>query len=643
MNKKSTLRTTLVALVMTSMSLFSFGQILLNEGFESGTFPPTGWTTIDLNAEPIDNWSAIGSQYTGYTPFEGDSMAASYSWYNDIPYTPDNWLISPAISIASADTKLTFKGLGSWGTPNMATGDFLTVYVSTTTPEVANFQNVFSKNFTTEDWESEQVDLSAYAGQTIYIAFRHHNCTDQWFLALDDIKVATPYTDIALNSMTYSNYTVQPVTQSPSFTLNGVVSNTGSLDIANYTVTTNIYLDPNYTTPVQTLTVNGTNLAVGTNSNVSLGNYTPALEGAYVFESYVVATGDVDTSNDTLINFRTISNNEFARHDFQATLSTLGIGAGAQGVIGSSIDITNTTNLDSVSFFIAPTVVGGTIQVKIFTFESGTPSLTAIGNGTAINVTQAIVDQATAEGFLTITSVITSTTGGPLSLAPGKYLVGVEESADADNMRLYHSSAIYTAGEFYVSVNGAAFAETASFGAAFARAPILSSYITPATIQSVTITSDDTDNIICNGQSLTLTSSVATGNQWNLNGTPISGATSSTLVVTTAGIFTASVGSVTSNAITTSLISCSNLSENEINGFMVYPNPATDKVTISATDLNDFNTITIKDQLGRNVVHTTKITSNSMVFDISKLANGTYFVELSGDNSSKIAKIQVSK
>ncbi|MFT3911082.1 MAG: T9SS type A sorting domain-containing protein [Ferruginibacter sp.] len=59
----------------------------------------------------------------------------------------------------------------------------------------------------------------------------------------------------------------------------------------------------------------------------------------------------------------------------------------------------------------------------------------------------------------------------------------------------------------------------------------------------------------CAGGSVTLTSSAATNNQWNLNGSPIGGATNSTLVVTASGDYTVTVtnafGCTATSAITT--------------------------------------------------------------------------------------------
>ena len=38
-------------------------------------------------------------------------------------------------------------------------------------------------------WTEQAVDLSAYAGQSGRIAFRHYNCTDQDFMFIDAIGI----------------------------------------------------------------------------------------------------------------------------------------------------------------------------------------------------------------------------------------------------------------------------------------------------------------------------------------------------------------------------------------------------------------------------------------------------------------------
>lgn len=75
--------------------------------------------------------------------------------------------------------------------------DHFGVYVSTTSAtDTSAFTLVYQYTPTSAngDWTQQTIDLTAYAGNTVYIAFRHFNCTDMFLLALDDITVSTTTT-----------------------------------------------------------------------------------------------------------------------------------------------------------------------------------------------------------------------------------------------------------------------------------------------------------------------------------------------------------------------------------------------------------------------------------------------------------------
>lgn len=63
------------------------------------------------------------------------------------------------------------------------------VYVSTTTTDTSAFTLVNEWTLTGADEEVKVLNLSAYAGQDIYVAFRHFNCTDELALLIDDVRV----------------------------------------------------------------------------------------------------------------------------------------------------------------------------------------------------------------------------------------------------------------------------------------------------------------------------------------------------------------------------------------------------------------------------------------------------------------------
>ncbi len=165
---------------------------VLTESFE-GTAIPTGWTTIDADNDGHgwENNSLQNDLPSGHT---GTGAVVSYSFDNasGLALTPNNWLVSPAVSLTGTSS-LSFWFVVAQSYP----ADHFGVYVSTTSAtDTSAFTLVYQYTPTSAngDWTQQTIDLTAYAGNTVYIAFRHFNCTDMFLLALDDITVSTTTT-----------------------------------------------------------------------------------------------------------------------------------------------------------------------------------------------------------------------------------------------------------------------------------------------------------------------------------------------------------------------------------------------------------------------------------------------------------------
>ena len=72
----------------------------------------------------------------------------------------------------------------------------------------------------------------------------------------------------------------------------------------------------------------------------------------------------------------------------------------------------------------------------------------------------------------------------------------------------------------------------------------------------------------------------------------------------------------------------------------VYPNPATNNVTVSVEGLNGKAQLSVIDMSGRTVMSTTMDDSNVQL-NVSTLAQGTYFVRIQGENISTVRKLIV--
>ena len=154
---------------------------LLQESFDNGEIP-SGWQTIDQDGDGY-NWDAAYPFLNNFDAHSGMSCISSASYINNALY-PDNWLITPSLTIPSYAVQPTL----SWWAKGQYTqwaAEHYAVYVSLNDQD---WIPVYEEESTAE-YVQRTVDLSVYAGQTIQIAFRHYNITNMYWLNLDDIEV----------------------------------------------------------------------------------------------------------------------------------------------------------------------------------------------------------------------------------------------------------------------------------------------------------------------------------------------------------------------------------------------------------------------------------------------------------------------
>jgi hypothetical protein len=171
--------------------------------FEGGL---QGWTTIDADGNGL-NWyhssnstSQSGYDYTGLGHNGSNGFAISQSFIDyDGAYQADNYLVSPQMYALQAGSNMTFFADNA----NDSYPDHFGVYVATVANPTANdFTAVWEGNAKTNNnkaavrhnanrynnWRQHTVDLSAYAGQTVWIAFRH-NDYDMYEIWIDDVTI----------------------------------------------------------------------------------------------------------------------------------------------------------------------------------------------------------------------------------------------------------------------------------------------------------------------------------------------------------------------------------------------------------------------------------------------------------------------
>lgn len=173
-------------------------------------YPLGEWTTIDANGDGFDwfNGHDLGTEM-GRNGTNG--FAISESAHYPYALSPDNYLVSPrflaandsyisfyacshdlyyplehfgvAVSTASNDNPDDFVTIAEWTIPDTGEGDGQTPYLEYT------------------------ADLSAYAGQEIYVAIRHFDCTDQYKLDIDDITIVANKPEVGMSGYVLSTST----------------------------------------------------------------------------------------------------------------------------------------------------------------------------------------------------------------------------------------------------------------------------------------------------------------------------------------------------------------------------------------------------------------------------------------------------
>ena len=174
---------------------------VFSENFENGM---SQWTFIDADGDGY-NWRlATEVMDIGYGHHGSNNCVLSQSYFQNTILYPDNYLVSPQMQLGGTlafyarayDVNWAAEhfGMAISTTGNTNAADFTTIQEWTLTAkgEGAKTGEPRDGNRGQGNWYRYTVDLSAYAGQTGYVALRHFDCYDQFYLEVDDIAIGTP-------------------------------------------------------------------------------------------------------------------------------------------------------------------------------------------------------------------------------------------------------------------------------------------------------------------------------------------------------------------------------------------------------------------------------------------------------------------
>ena len=193
-------------------------------GFEDGW---QGWTTFQGNTTSPNSWmhntsypTSNNNFSTGYGHNNSDGFMLSESYISGsssgsgTAVTPDNYLVSPQVRLGGS---ISFYA-GARNTSYCA--EKFSVMVSTTdNNNAASFTTVATWTLSLSqagyNTTPYTADLSAYSGMG-YVAIRHYDCYDQWFLCVDDITIVEGEVETGTVTATFYEGETCTVTATPN-------------------------------------------------------------------------------------------------------------------------------------------------------------------------------------------------------------------------------------------------------------------------------------------------------------------------------------------------------------------------------------------------------------------------------------------
>lgn len=155
---------------------FNLIHAQINQNFDLGGFLPVGWTEYHSGVNALKDTNARAKSPTKSALFDDEFG------------TDTSWMILSQLNNLTPNSELTF-----WQNQNYDTYyTYHGVWISTNSnnPQSGDFIQLDSLGAGTEDtWEKKTINLSAYSGQNIYLAFVYiGDFADEWYI--DDIKVS---------------------------------------------------------------------------------------------------------------------------------------------------------------------------------------------------------------------------------------------------------------------------------------------------------------------------------------------------------------------------------------------------------------------------------------------------------------------
>lgn len=625
---------TLAFALCFAFSQFTVAQTFFSDDFSSGTMD--NWTLIDSDGDTY-NWAN-----TNLEPVQAEH-ASSASWISGVgPVTPDNWMISSAIDLTSATGNIFLQWKAYAQDQDWAAENY-SVYVATAS-DIASL-SASSTSFneiigTSAAYVDRNLDVTSFVGQTIYVAFRHHNVSDQFRLNIDDVVVRSVNdNDAELASINIPRYGLVSTNYPVELTIN----NAGGNAITSVEVS---WTDGTATNSAM-LSVN---IAGGASANVThpdVLNYAATVEKDIAVTITSVNGGaDSNTTN----NMQTVKFNTMTQSGTKAVLIEEATGTWCgwcpRGAVG----------LDYMSATYPNTVVGVAVHngdpMTVTDYDG--PISTMVGgsypSGVVDRKLQADPGQASLQGAYDeqITEVV------PVDLASGTTQSGNDLTINAQaTFYTPFSAANFRLGviitENNVSGTASGYAQV-NYYAGGSNGPMGGYESLPDPVPAAQMVYNHVGRALLggfDGQANSVPAVINGGDTvshtFNYTVPATSNVADLHIVVV---LIDGNDGSVLSAQQSTVAESLSVEDVTGIDSIKLYPNPATDKLNIAFQAGNGDYSISVTDMLGRTVItqnYEGLFGNQTIELPISQLNAGHYIMNINDGTSSYSSKFVVNK
>lgn len=196
----------ILSFALTLSMLVNLSSQIFNAGFENNNGTPLSeWSKINADGNPVASWMPVpefnDEAWVQFYDFYDNKIAFSTSYYSN-GGAADDWLITPLISLPAGGTPTLYWKAKSY---DVSYTDNYSVKISTTDQEMTSFIDLLVvEGEQAYDFNARTLDLSAYAGQEVYIAFVN-NTPSGYFLALDDVYISSSENCYAPSVDTFSS------------------------------------------------------------------------------------------------------------------------------------------------------------------------------------------------------------------------------------------------------------------------------------------------------------------------------------------------------------------------------------------------------------------------------------------------------